>query len=976
MAARHGGLPGVSVSAISTVAAIATIAAIATVAATGFGCGGDAPRSTLPLSRPAIDRQWLRDRNGRYLTLHGVNVSGSTKVPAWVREAGGQWRLFTKDDLDLRPTAYDVSFVGRPFAVDPGWKPGDGAAGMGFENVRSEVRKLHHAGFDSFRLLVIWEAVEPRMRGVYDTEYLHYLRRVVEICNEENILVLVDFHHDMVSRFFAARYNDKPWFRKDDGTIVEAEPESLEAIVLSLFGPYTDHVRGDGMPKWAVWTALPEKDLRAENEFWGTPRIVGRFDPGMLCKVYKVYTWIDGGDPADATAQFIDFACGRLDTDDPEARKEARAQLCDTVAAAKDDVIDPWIRHVAAYACNTEFPIGPPGTDPTFAPEKSCDMLPWSQWSIGSIVSLDAERANTAMFGSDRAFPGLYARECRDGRTNPHELWACPADKLVLPTHPVCRDPGRETWQTKDCKDVREEYWSVKDYLQDAYAKAWVQVVDAVEGLPNVIGYDLMNEPVGYNTMLALQALVQTGGVNDGMILDLAKSLVDDPIIAETFARVVPALGLIPSLPPVPAEPVAPVAPVPPTDPGAGASQDAKDRYLVEKALYAAAKEAYDADKAKHDADAATFPDRKKAAEDERRRVLKSWGLVWEGPDNAEPAKAGKNADGTIKAAEFTTDLFSLIDLNTSFDWSYLRPFYQRVGAAILEADPDALLFIEGSMGLGSIGYDLGMPTPDGLEGHVVFAPHHYEDIYPFIGFNMNPRFFKPEEVEFRDYTDGMKGASLLATRSLGNAPVVFGEFGSYFNFNFIEQSVADDYVITKHILDNYFEGFESLNASRMLWCYSPDNDMRYGDLWNKEDFSIQGFDGKWRAEEAWSRPHARALAGRPISTHFHSALHFFEPEKGVPNPVGEFEVRYAAKETDSPSEIQVPYDIQYPDGFFVWLSDGIAYYDHSRRTLYHLPSNDAPGAEHRVRLLPPIEGRPAVGWQYFFRGDRVVVGD
>mgnify|MGYP002347358008 CR=1 FL=1 len=968
--------------------------ALALLAGTA-GCGGDKPRGDGAMSRPVIDRNFLRDADGRYLSLHGINVAGSTKVPFFVKEEGGSWRPFTKDDLDLRPTAYDVSFVGRPFALDGDWRPGDGTATMGFDNVRREVRKLHNAGFDSFRLMVIWEAVEPRMRGVYDTEYLFYLRRVVEIANEEGVYVLVDFHQDMVSRFLAARYNDAPTFRTQDGTVVTAAPGSLESMVLALFGPYTDQVRGDGMPKWAVQTALPEKDMRPQNLFWGTPRIVSQFSPALLCKAYTVYTFVSGDEPDG----MIEFACSTLDPASPNFDPvDGRSSVCSAVLDVSDEDLDPWIKQIARYACNVETPIGQPGTDPVFPPEKSVDMLPFTDWSNGSIVSLDAERTNAAFFGSDAAFPGLYARECHDGRANPHDLYGCPADQVVLPTHTVCRDEDKATWQVEGCTQLQEEYWSVRDYLQEAYANAWVAVIDALKVgerpadgpdtrpvLPNVLGYDVMNEPVGYNIMLAVQALVQMGGVNDGMILDLVKGLIDDVSVAETIAKVVPALGLIPSVPAIPAEPEAPVPPVQPVDPGPSADEEAKERYRVEKALYLAATQQYDADKAEYDAALATYPDRKKAAEDEKERVLKSWGLVWEGPDNAQPSMATRNEDGTLAPSRNSLDLFSLIDLNTSFDWSYLRPFYQRVGTAILKADPKALIFMEGSMGLGSVGYDLGMPTPEGLEGHVVFAPHHYEDIYPFLGFNVEPRYFKVEEIAFRDYTEGMKNAALLATESLGNAPVVFGEFGAYFNFNTIQQSVADDYIITQHIHDNYFEGFESLFASRMLWCYSPDNDMRFGDLWNKEDFSIQGFpvegpDGTvtrpWRAEKAWARPHARALAGRPISTHFFSPLHYFPPDKDTPDAVGEFEVVYDSRESDRPTEIQVPYDVQYPDGFHVWLSDGVAYYDHARRTLYHLPANDQPGVPHTVRILPPIEGLPAVGWRYFFHGDCVVTGE
>ncbi|MBP7126003.1 cellulase family glycosylhydrolase [Myxococcota bacterium] len=939
------------------------------------GCAGDPRNGPLPLSRPTLDRNYLLDANGRYLSFHGVNVSGSSKVPYWIRLPGKDWRPMTTEDLGLPPQSYDVSFVGRPFALDPGWKPGDGVEAMAdkFGNARTQIRRLRDAGFDSFRLLLIWEAIEPNRRGDYDREFLAYYRKIVEICNEEGIQVLVDMHHDMVSRLLSSRYSDRPSYRTADGRTVIAEPESLEGIVLALFPPYTDTVRGDGMPKWSVQAALPEKDLRPENPYWGIPRIVSQFTPALLCKAWGVYSWATGEEP-DA---LIDFACSTLDPASPNYDPiDGRSSVCQAVETVSDEDLPPWLKHIARFACNEEFPVGQPGTDLAFGPEKSSDMLPFSQWSIGSITSLDAERTNAAFFGSEPAFPGLYARECRDGRFNPNDLYGCPPDKIVYPTHRVCRDPERSTWQVEGCKDVREEFYSLRDYLQEAFVGAWIEVVRSVKDLPNVIGYDLLNEPVGYNIMLAIQTLVQMGGVDQAAIGNLVRNLVADPAVAERIERLVPALGLIPDLPPLPPEPVAPVPPVAPEDPGPGADPERQQRYQVEKALYQRDLEAYQKQKADYDARMAAYPAEKADAEARRKAVLKAWGLVWEGPTSPEPALAERDGNGAWKMAEYQPDLLAVVELNTSFDWSFLRPMYHRLGNAILKEDPEALLFLEGSMGIGSVGYDLGMPTPDGLEGHVVFAPHHYEDIFPFLGFNMNPRFFQVEEVAFRDYTAGMVAAAQLATESLGNAPVVFGEFGSYFNFNGLEQSIADDYVITKHILDNYYEGFESLFASRMVWCWTETNDPRFGDLWNKEDFSILGFDGNFRGQEVWARPHARALAGKPLRTRFYSPLHYFDRDKGIPNPVGEFEVAYQSKETTAPTEIQIPYDIQYPQGFFVWASDGSVWYDHDRRMLYHLPERDEPGAEHWVRIRPPIEGAPAVGWRYFFREHQVIEGD
>ena len=135
--------------------------------------------------------------------------------------------------------------------------------------------------------------------------------------------------------------------------------------------------------------------------------------------------------------------------------------------------------------------------------------------------------------------------------------------------------------------------------------------------------------------------------------------------------------------------------------------------------------------------------------------------------------------------------------------------------------------------------------------------------------------------MRYRDYTPSEQSATFLASHSLGNIPVVFGEFGTYFNFNWIENSVADGYVISSALLNNYYEGFENLFQSNIVWCQSKGNTYANGDGWNHEDFSIMDPYDQPRSEAAWARPSVRALAGKPISTHFYSDFHYFDPDKG-----------------------------------------------------------------------------------------------
>ena len=255
-----------------------------------------------------------------------------------------------------------------------------------------------------------------------------------------------------------------------------------------------------------------------------------------------------------------------------------------------------------------------------------------------------------------------------------------------------------------------------------------------------------------------------------------------------------------------------------------------------------------------------------------------------------------------------------------------------------------------------------------------MYAPHWYPDIYPYLGINMPPREFDEEEIRYRDYTGRLTEVMSRASYSLGNVPVVFGEFGTYYNFGGIEQSRASGYGVSSQFLDNYYEGFEALSVGHMQWCFSPDNDYEQGDWWNHEDFSVIDPEGNPRGELAFSRPYARALSGKPRSSYFYSPLHYFDPDRGIPNPEREFRVEFGSRETDAPTEVFVP-RVQYPDGFYVWLSDGYARYDDEEQLLYFFPTEDEPDQVHWLRLRPPLEGSENEDWNYFFRGSEMVNG-
>jgi hypothetical protein len=110
----------------------------------------------------------FKDGQGRTLILRGVNLGGTSKIPA-------------KTSSD--PAA--VSFVGRPFPLD---------------QADEHFRRLQSWGLTFERLIVPWEAIEHAGPGVYDEAYLEYLHELVKRANAYGIRVIIDFHQDFYSR--------------------------------------------------------------------------------------------------------------------------------------------------------------------------------------------------------------------------------------------------------------------------------------------------------------------------------------------------------------------------------------------------------------------------------------------------------------------------------------------------------------------------------------------------------------------------------------------------------------------------------------------------------------------------------------------------------------------------------------------------------------------------------------------------------
>ena len=154
---------------------------------------------------------FIRDALGRVRVFHGANVSGRAKLPPF------------------RP-------LSRPELLDP----------------------LRRWGFNIVRLLLSWEALEPR-RGELDTQYLDDIVSLASEAGARGLHVIVDFHQDLYSRQFGGD-GAPPWAIARKGRRIEGRLWFLNYFV-------SGGVRGSQDAFWADHDGI-------QSAFLGTARQV------------------------------------------------------------------------------------------------------------------------------------------------------------------------------------------------------------------------------------------------------------------------------------------------------------------------------------------------------------------------------------------------------------------------------------------------------------------------------------------------------------------------------------------------------------------------------------------------------------------------------------------------------------------------------------------------------------------------------
>lgn len=136
------------------------------------------------------------------------------------------------------------------------------------------------------------------------------------------------------------------------------------------------------------------------------------------------------------------------------------------------------------------------------------------------------------------------------------------------------------------------------------------------------------------------------------------------------------------------------------------------------------------------------------------------------------------------------------------------------------------------------------------------------------------------------------------ASEKMDAIPTLIGEFGLPYDIFDKLAYTTDDFSLHTQALDNYYDAMDANLVSATIWNYAADNSNARGDLWNDEDLSIFSRDQQRDPSDINSggrglagvvRPYAMATAGEPLRMAFELATRTFEfeyaPEHTIVQP-------------------------------------------------------------------------------------------
>jgi hypothetical protein len=421
---------------------------------------------------------------------------------------------------------------------------------------------------------------------------------------------------------------------------------------------------------------------------------------------------------------------------------------------------------------------------------------------------------------------------------------------------------------------------NVQDYLQDHYLGAMREVARRVRDLPNVMGFDSLNEP--HWGWIGQRLSYRHLGPSEDNPLRATPGLAWSPLDGLAVSHGVPTA--VPLL-----------------------TFDRASRTMV-----------------------AT---RAQTMNPQRASIWKDDAI-----DPLQQAGAWRlNADGSYEVLR--DNFFQQVgDRKVDFITDYLGPFFSGVAAVIREVNREWILFAELDPLSGFIGPGFPTDTPP----NTVNANHWY-DITTLATktFNLNFSLDRHSEemaiaaAQLQErYLRQLGKIASMSDGINGGAPTLIGECGIPFDLNGAEAYRAfaagdhSDTPWTPHIiaLDLLYNALDALLINSTQWNYTASNrnDLAIGDGWNQEDLSIFSRDQQidrddlnsgGRALKGFVRPYPKATQGIPRKVKFDRIEGSFEfVFDSDPSIAGD-------------TEIFVP-RIQYPHGCVIEVAGGEAKVD------------------------------------------------
>jgi hypothetical protein len=136
-------------------------------------------------------------------------------------------------------------------------------------------------------------------------------------------------------------------------------------------------------------------------------------------------------------------------------------------------------------------------------------------------------------------------------------------------------------------------------------------------------------------------------------------------------------------------------------------------------------------------------------------------------------------------------------------------------------------------------------------------------------------------------FVDQLGRIKASSTDKMGGVPTLIGEFGIPFDLDDKSAYGSGDFSTHTYALDLYYDAMDANLLNCTIWNYTADNSNERGDLWNDEDLSIFSYDQRdsddvhsgGRGLDAIVRPYARKIAGEPVRMSFDLTTKTFELE-------------------------------------------------------------------------------------------------